>query len=97
MKAISVKGEEGQQRIMAAEMIIRQEWERIISDKLQKEFAEKRSLANKSSTALQEQMVLEIIAQLEVETRDTVLSTKLTKRKESMQFLLRNFEKGSRK
>jgi predicted nucleic acid-binding Zn-ribbon protein len=75
-------GEE-RQKLIAEEEIVREEWERIITDKFQKEFAEKRLAALKSGKAKQEVRILEIIGGLEVATRaeSNALERKLEKEK----------------
>jgi hypothetical protein len=70
VRGVSKKLREGRERLLAEEAVVREEWERIISGKLQKEFPKKRSVSSKNSKIRREERILEVIGQLERATRE---------------------------
>jgi chromosome segregation ATPase len=90
LQDLPARAGEAQQRILAEEEILRREWERIISEKLQKEFAERRAATVKDSKAAQQRRILEAIARLEGETRSESqeLSRRIEKEKRQHQLYL---------
>jgi hypothetical protein len=90
LQDVPARVREEQQRILAEEEILRREWERIISEKLQKEFAERRAVAVKNSKAAQQQRIIEAIGRLEGQTRSQSheLARRIDKEKKQHQLYL---------
>jgi hypothetical protein len=66
---IPTRIEEEREQVNQDEDILRREWERVISNKLEKEFRERSSNFRQTTKAKQESEILDIIGELERETR----------------------------